>query len=155
MSTVAICRDPDFWQRVASHPAVAQAVGHITPHDIGLLCLRPNILPFAAEHGGFLFARLDVMGFTAEVHTLFTPEGWGREAVKAGIEALGAVFTLGFQTIVTWEVAGNPRSKAPRRMGWVQAGDWRSTPIGEARQWVLTRHAFEASPVWRPPSHLQ
>ena len=144
---IRIERDPAFWTAVASHPALAGVIMGVAPEVIGQLASRETMLPLAARHGGYLFGRADALGFVAELHTLFTPEGWGREAVIAGIEALNAVFLTGYQVVTTFEHRDNPRSRPPVTAGFVQAGDWRETPVGSIRMWVLTRAAWEASPA--------
>ncbi|MDE2357286.1 MAG: hypothetical protein KGL69_11085 [Alphaproteobacteria bacterium] len=137
-------RDPAWWRAIAAHPDL-HATG---PERIGEIVGRPEVLPLAAAHGGYLFVRLDALGLTAELHSLFTPEGWGREAYEAGIAALGAIWLVGFQSVVTLEMADNPRSRPPRSFGFVRCGgDWKASPFGAARQWMLTRAAWEASPA--------
>jgi hypothetical protein len=106
-------------------------------------------MPLASEHGGFMFVRQDAFGFVCELHTLFTPEGWGREVSAAAKQAFNAVFLLNYQAVITLEVRANPRSQPPRSYGFAQAGDWRMSPAGEVRLWVLTRAAWEASPANR------
>lgn len=151
---IRVERDPAFWTAVAAHPAVAPMLRGGSPDLIGALAARAGVLPLAAEHGGFLFVRADALGFTCELHTLFTPEGWGREALTAGIEALGAVWACGFCLITTFEARDNPRSRPPKTFGFARAGDWRETPFGELRPWALTRVAWDASPA-RRLKHLQ
>jgi hypothetical protein len=146
---IRIERDPAFWTSIASHPAVKSGLLGLPPATIGALALKPDMLPLASEHGGFLFARLDALGFVCELHTLFTPEGWGREALVAGLWALGVVWALGYQTIVTFEARANAKSRPPRTFGFRQAGDWRATPVGELRMWTLTQTAWDASPARR------
>ena len=146
---IRVERDPAFWTAIASHPEVAPALLGLPPAKVGALARRPEMLPLASEHGGFLFTRLDAMGFVCELHTLFRPEGWGREALFAGIESLGVVWALGYQTIVTFESRANARSRPPRTFGFRKAGDWRSTPVGELRMWTLTQSAWNASPARR------
>ena len=143
-------RDPAFWATIASHPALAHVLGALTPTVIGQLASRADVLPLAADHGGFFFVRLDSIGLVAELHTLFTPAGWGREALQAGIEAINAVWICGFQLITTMEIAANPRSRPPRSFGFIAAGDdWRPTPIGPAKLWTLSRAGWAASPGMR------
>lgn len=144
---IRIERDPAFWTRVASDPAVAIALGGMAPEAVGEWAQRPEVLPLASAHGGFLLTRLDPLGMVAELHTLFTPEGWGREVVLAGIAAIGAVWTCGFQTIVTLEMRANPRSRPARTFGFERCGEWKSTPWGDARQWLVTRESWDASPA--------
>jgi hypothetical protein len=74
---IRIERDPLFWTTVAAHPSVAPMLQGADPALIGALAARREFLPIAAEHGGFLLQRRDDLGFAWELHTLFTPEGWG------------------------------------------------------------------------------
>jgi len=147
MTHIRVERDPAFWTAVAGHPALAGMIGGVNPAVIGALAVTDRVLPLAATHGGFLFIRQDHLGMVCELHTLFTPEGWGREAWAAGIEALGAVWLLGYQLITTLEMRANDRSQPPRSFGFQRAGDWRVTPHGEARTWILTRDGWNASPA--------
>ena len=144
---IRIERNSDWWTAVGSHPAVRLALMGLEPEVVGATAARPDVLPLAAEHGGFLVCKADVMGFVAELHTLFTPEGWGREVVLAGIEGINLVWLAGYQVLTTFEVQSNPRSRPAKTFGFVQAGPWRDSPIGVIRQWVLTREAWEASPA--------
>jgi hypothetical protein len=144
---IRVERDPAFWTAVAGHPAVIGMMNGADPRIIGTLALSDRVLPLAATHGGFLFIRQDPLGMVCELHTLFTPEGWGREAWAAGIKALGAVWLLNFQLITTLEMRANWRSQPPRSFGFQRAGDWRATPHGEARMWILTKAGWDASPA--------
>ena len=146
---IRIERDPAFWARIASHPEVAPTLMGLSAEKVGALAGRPDMLPLAGDHGGFLFARLDALGFVCELHTLFTPEGWGRGALTAGVQALGVVWALGYQSILTFEVHANARSRPPRTFGFVQAAEWRATPLGDLRLWTLTPSAWETSSARR------
>ena len=146
---IRIERNPAFWIGVASHPAVAGALMGERAEGVGTWAQRDDVLPIASSNGGFLLTRLDPLGMVAELHTLFTPEGWGREVVLAGIEAIGAVWTCGFQTIVTTEIRANPRSRPARTFGFQRCGEWKATPWGDARQWLVTRETWNASPAAR------
>ena len=146
---IRVERDPAFWAAVAGHPALAGAMMGLSPEAVGLIARRPDVLPVASAHGGFFFARADALGFVAELHTLYTPEGWGREVLTAGIAALNLVWLCGYQALTTFEVEANPRSRPPRTFGFIQAGDWRETPFGALRLWTLSRAAWEASPANR------
>ena len=68
----------------------------------------------AAEHGGFFFTRLDALGLVMELHTLFTPEGWGREVLTAAKAACHVVFRGRCQVMTTMEW---PTTRAPSRPG--------------------------------------
>lgn len=142
---IRIERDPAFWRAVAAHPQVAARLAPATPAEVAALAAQAGVLPLAAEHGGFLFVRRDPLGFACELHTLFTPEGRGREAQEAAVAAARAVWACGFQAIVTLEARANPLSRPPRTFGFARCGEWRATPLGELRMWMLTRAAFEAS----------
>ena len=142
-------RNPQFWSAIASHPAVAPTLMGLPPGRLGALAKRDDMLPLASEHGGFLFGRLDTLGFTCELHTLFTPEGWGREALTSGVQALGVVWALGYQMVVTYESEQNPKSRPPRTFRFTQNGEWRSTILGRLRLWSLTRTAWDSSPARR------
>jgi hypothetical protein len=144
---IRVERDPAFWQGVAAHPAVAQALMGCDARRIGEIVGRPNILPLASEHGGFLFESRDGLGFTCELHTLFTPEGWGREVFIAAMEAFNTVFSLGLHSVTTLEVEANPKSRPALTFGFTRCGDWRETAFGPLRQWILTSEAWRASPA--------
>jgi hypothetical protein len=143
---IRVERDVGWWAAVASHPAVRETLGGMDPLKLAKVAAAPDVLPLASEHGGFLFVKLDPLGFVAELHTLFTPEGWGREALTAGIEAINAIWVCGYQAITTFEVRANARSRPPVSFGFAQAGEWKDSPIGEIRLWVLTAAAWAASP---------
>lgn len=145
-------RDPAFWQGVAEH---AQVAPHVFlgkgPVDLAPIVTAPHVLPLASEHGGFLFVQLDQIGRIRELHTLYTPEGWGREVLKASKAAFDLVFQSGCQVVTTYEVEGWWRSRPPKSFGFQRAGDFRAVPsIGAALStWVLTVAAWEASPAHR------
>jgi hypothetical protein len=142
--TLRIERDAGFWSGIAAHPDVAPHLG-ASGAQVAALAAWPGILPLAAEHGGFLFRNLDGLGFVFELHTLFTPEGWGREVVVAAHEAFAMMFNSGVALVVTHERRGWWRSRPPRSHGWALAGDWREAAGMEVRMWTLTRAAWLAS----------
>jgi hypothetical protein len=142
---IRVERDPVFWTAIAAHPAVALQLRGADPAAIGALARRREFLPLAAEHGGFLVQRRDDLGFAWELHTLFTPEGWGREVVVAGIEALNLLFGSNACLISTFEVKDNARSRPWRGFGFAEAGGWARTPFGDLRLWILTRSAWAES----------
>jgi len=146
--SIRVERDPRFWTTIANDPAVRAALGETPPETIGALAALPGVLPLAARRGGFLFVMLSAG--VLEMHSLFAPEGWGREAAGAGAAALGFVFHQGAALVTTYEVEGRPRSKPPHRAGFAPQGDWRAGPTGRLRLWILTKSAWEASPYGRP-----
>lgn len=119
-------------------------------YDIGALVSHPLVTPLRAKHGGFIFVRLDPLGRALELHTLFTPEGWGREVNATAKAAFDFVFAEGAQIVLTNQVEGNARSQPPRSFGFVRCGDFEPTPYGPRfRTWFLTRAAWEGSPARR------
>lgn len=150
-------RDPAFWTWVASHEEVLATIYGQDPSFIGALAENPLVTPLAAQHGGYLLTQLDAFGFTVEAHSLFTRPGWGREAVLAARDTLAFAFGVAplpgtdlmmprpVQVVVTQEVRGNLRSRPWKGIGFARAGDWRATPYGDMRAWVLTREAWIAA----------
>lgn len=148
--SVRVERDPAFWRSIASHPQVAPHVSLGHEIDVGAMALHPLVTPLASEHGGFLFIRLDPLGRAVELHTLFTPEGWGREVHGAAKAAFDHVFEGGAALVLTSEVEGNARSQPPRSFRFAPCGDFEPTPYGKRfRTWFLTRAAWEGSPARR------
>ena len=147
-------RDPAFWFEIASHPDLAGALMGLTPREVQQIATRPDVLPLASQNGGFFFGRMDGLGMVLELHSLFRPAGWGREAAAAGKDALARVFGAA-QVITTYEVRGNDRSRPPRSYGFAPAGDWQATDVGTLRLWVLTRAAWESSAVFRRHTSCQ
>ena len=145
---IRIERDPAWWTAVASN--LADTVRGLSPAFVGAMCALDMVLPLASERGGFIFIRRDECGFVCELHTLYDPTAWGsREIVVAAKQAFNAVFIAGYHVVTTLEVRENAHSQPPRSFGFMQAGDWRDSPLGEVRMWVLTRAAWEASPASR------
>lgn len=140
-----------FWTAVAAHPQVAPHVSLGGELDMGAILANQAVTPLAARNGGFLFLRLDPLGRFQELHTMFTPEGWGREVLLAAKQAFEIMFERGADLIVTHEVEGNWRSQPPR--------SFRFTPCGEfapaqglnvrLRTWAMSRSAWASSPARR------
>ncbi|HEY5107212.1 MAG TPA: hypothetical protein VII73_10650 [Caulobacteraceae bacterium] len=141
-------RDPAFWYEIASHPALEGALMGLSANQVAETAMQASILPLASDNGGFFFGRMDALGLTVELHTVYRPAGWGREVSVAAKQAFTWVFGVA-QVIVTCEVSRNHRSSPPRSFGFAIAGDWQITPIGRLRPWVLTRRAWETSPAHR------
>ena len=137
---IAENRDPTFWTRIASHPACAGALHGFAAEGVGQLAQGESAVPLASENGGFLFLALDALKTTYELHTLFTPEGWGREVNRSAKEALQA---FDWRAILTFETADR-QTQPPRSFGFVSLGP-KSSPIGDLTVWLLTRPAWEAS----------
>lgn len=142
-------RDPAFWAAVLAHPQVAQGATVGRAVDIAAIVCHPQVLPLRAEHGGFLVCALDPAGWLRELHSLFTPEGWGREVNQAAKALLVHCFAEGMQGLVTYEASLNPRSRPPLSFGFQPMGDFTPAPhiAAELRGWILTRRAWEGSPA--------
>lgn len=148
-------RSGAFWNAVASHPEVRDRITLGGPlSDLTAIVEHPSVLPLAAEHGGFIFLSRDVSARVFELHTLFTPEGWGREVTLAAREAFTAVFLRDAALVFTLEVEINRRSRPPLSHGWRPAGPFAFAPdlAANVRTWVLTQDAWNTSPVRRRES---
>jgi len=139
-------RSAGFWQAIVDHPQVAHIKMGL-PLDMADLVAHERVVPLASENGGFLFCQLDGLGRVFELHTMFRPEGWGREVASSAKEAFAAMFVRGAQVITTFEVDG--WAAPPLSFGWRPAGEFAETDIGSVRTWVLTRVDWETSPARR------
>ena len=140
-------RNPAFWYEIASHPACAGFMLGLPIENVVQASLQAHVLPLASDNGGYFFVPMDHLGVTAELHALYRPAGWGREADQAGKEALEWVFRT-FQVVIAYEMESNDRSHPPASFGFIRADDWKETKAGSLRAWVLTRAAWEASPAY-------
>lgn len=145
-----INRDVEFWDSVARHPEVAPNIFC----GMDILSLSPLIddernKPFASEHGGVIFVSVDHLGMVWEMHTLYTPEGWGREiATNARIFA-SEIFKAA-SMLITHEQEENWRTSPPKSHGWRPAGEYKDVGLPKRlKLWTLTREAWVASPVGR------
>jgi len=140
----AVREDLAFWVDVASHPDVRHVLDGIDPEHIEKALQPPNIA-LRFEHGGFIFAKSDSFGRVYELHTLFKPEGWGREVFFAARQAFDRMFEV-CDLIITHETR-HPQSRPPKTFRFIPLGDFEMTEHGEARLWMLTRDAWIASPA--------
>lgn len=145
---IRIEREPEFWENIARHPACRFAIKGMTPEQVGLTVQHPAVTPFATDHGGWVFSGFGGVGLVVELHALYEPAGWGKEAAQALKEALCIVFRTA-HVVVAYQVAANPHSRAPLSFGFVDAGEWQATRLGVMRAMVLTRTAWESSPAHR------
>lgn len=143
----------EFWFDVLSDPVVTQMMGYsVTLDGLCATLAKGNVLPLAAQHGGFWFIHLDPFQRVCELHTMFTPAGWGREVHGAAKEAFTKVFTeTPCVMVITHEMRANPKSQPPRSFGFEPVGDFAPTfdGFGEARTWVLTYEHWFGSPAGR------
>lgn len=139
-------RDPAFWVGVVSHPAVSHTLSGLAPESIAGLLAEPNI-PLRSDHGGFIFVKADSFGRAFELHTLFTPEGWGREVYHAAREAFDLMFSR-CDLIITHETE-HRQSRPPLTFRFARLGEFSETFLGPVRLWALTRDAWMSSPARR------
>ena len=146
---IRIENDPEFWIKIASHPEVKSALFGFSLEEFREFLLTSRVTPLADEHGGFLFMDIGGTGLIYEFHTMFTPEGWGREVALAAHEAVNWVFNKGIKLLITYEQVENSRSKPPKSFGFTPHGDFIDSPIGQIRLWSLGIDAWFSSPVYR------
>lgn len=139
----------EWWDAVATHPEVAPHIFMgLEPFSLAPLLTPPNVA-LRSENGGCIFVIRDPLGLTAEMHTMFRPEGWGREVATAGRRFMAEMFGR-VSLILTHEQEGNWRSRPPRSHGWVAAGEFMEVGLPRRlRLWVLTRDAWMKSSVGR------
>jgi hypothetical protein len=146
---IRVERDPAFWRWVTDHPAVREGALLDPDAVLDTLIVNPTVIPLASEHGGFLFIQRDGIGRVFELHSLFRPEGWGRNVIRAGRAAMIEMFSRGMDTVFTYSVEGSPRSRPPASAGFIEAGPFQYAALVDRRlkTWVLTRQAWENSPA--------
>lgn len=84
--------NPAFLNEVANHPSVRPFVAAgDTPLDLTPLVTNPNNICLVMEHGGWVIQRLDAGLY--EVHSLFLPEGRGRDFQHGAKEGVRWMFT--------------------------------------------------------------
>jgi hypothetical protein len=110
---------------------------------------NPQVMPLASASGGYLFGMRDPVGCVWDLHAMYRPEGWGREANRALKDSLRLVFGGRGQVVTAYEVEGWWRSRPPKSFGFKRSADFTVIPeIGLALStWVLTKAAWQASPA--------
>jgi len=138
-----------FWDEIAAHPEVKPHVG--LGYDVSMadVVRHPRTVPLRSANGGFIFVQLDGLGRVYELHTLYRPEGWGREVLAAAKEAFATMFGRDAQLVTTFEVEGWWRSRPPKSFGFQPAGEFAPTLLGSLKTWILTAEAWERSPARR------
>jgi|SRR3972149_236101 len=91
MGQLHLQTDAAFLNEIANHPEVRPWLGGEGPVDYGPIMAVPSTVAVANEHGGFLFHEHGPGRF--EVHSQFLPEGRGRCALAAMVEARRFMFT--------------------------------------------------------------
>ena len=142
-------RDPAFWDRITAHPEVMDGALMGVPLSLSEVVTHPSVTPLASENGGYLFCQLDGAGRVFELHSIFAPDGWGREALTTGKAALVEMFSRGMQVLTTYQVEGKWRTQPPKSFGFAPQGDFAPALGVSVKTWLLTRTAWEASPAFR------
>jgi len=142
---IRLDRDPAFWRWVLADPEVSKGLLGADPEQVIQLLAQPHVKPLASENGGYVFIQMDQRGRAFELHSLFRPEGWGRETLLSGKQAARQMFSSGAKLLMTHEVEGQWRTRPPRSFGFAPAGE----PEDGRRTWVLTQLAWNASPAGR------
>lgn len=143
-----INRSAEFWDGVASSPEVAPFVFMDLPvQSLGGLVENENNEPFASDNGGVLFVKTDHLGSIYEMHTMFRPEGWGREVAITGAKALHYIFSKAL-IVFTYEQEGHWQSRPPKSHRWKSSGEFVDQGLSKRlKLWYLTRDDFLSSPV--------
>lgn len=143
-----INRSPEFWDGVAFHEEVAPFV-FMGGEKQSLYSLVDDVrnVPFASENGGVLFVKTDHLGSIYEMHTMFTPAGWGREVAVTGAQALHNIFETAVM-VFTYEQEGHWRSRPPKAHRWKSSGEFVDHGFSKRlKMWYLTRDDWLSSPV--------
>lgn len=138
-------RDPAFWRAVVSHPAVEGALLGHNPDFLDGLIANPAVLPLASKHGGLVFVGRDAFGKVYELHSMFTPEGWGREVSACAKQAFERIFDAGADLVFTHEQVGQWRTRPPKSFGFVTMGEPFEHELGCFRLWGLSALNWQKS----------
>lgn len=142
--------DAEWWDEIAAHPEVAPHIflGH-PPFSLSLLLDQPGAFGLKSENGGCIFIPRDPLGMVLEMHTLFRPEGWGREVAKVVRSFMQTAFESA-SVILTHEQEGHWRSRPPKSHGWVPCADYQDVGLPRRlRLWALTREGWMNSVIGR------
>ena len=110
--TLARTTDATFLNQVANHPDVRPWLGTDGESfvDVGVLLNLPGAFALTNEWGGFVFMLTGDGAY--EFHTMFLPEGRGRRALRASLEACDLMFgAYGAPTLQTYVPHGNIAAK--------------------------------------------
>lgn len=143
---IRVERDPAWWRALAE--AVKPDFPDLDPAFVASKVTDADVIPMAAEHGGFLFVQRDPLGLIFDLHALFTREGKGREVHGALPVALRHIFSRGCQLILVTETTRR-QSRPPITFGFRPSGSVTETDAGEVTLWMLTHPAWLASRAHR------
>lgn len=141
--------DREFWTPILQDADVSRFClrNMATVDDFLEWITLDNVHPLRKTNGGFVF--VDIAPNAQEVHVSFLPEERGKPIAAAFRET----FLQKMQEkelIVAHEWEDNWRSKPPRSYGFVPDGVFNKSIVGvRCKRWVLTRDAWERSPVFR------
>jgi len=134
--------DATFLNGVANHPEVRPWLGTDGESfaDLGVLLALPGAFALQNEHGGFVFTPTNEEG-GYEFHTQFLPEGRGRKALAASLEAERMMFeNFGARVLHTYVPHDNAAA-----FGLVRIAGFTRTHEDEANSyWALTRADWQA-----------
>lgn len=133
--------DLAFWVDVLSHPQVSHVLDGHDPESISVILDRPGVITHASKNGGLIFVPSDSLKLAYEMHTMFKPEGWGKEVFHTARKAFDSMFEY-CDLIFTYET-DHPQSRPPRTFRFAPASEFRNG----RRIWTLTRNAWLASPA--------
>jgi hypothetical protein len=121
-------RDPGYWARIANDGAVRPTLGGEGPLDFTEIIQRPDVVALAAPHGGFVF--LNIWPTRWELHTMFLPEGRGRNVLRSFGAAAQHMFTATDCAEIVTKAADSNRAaqfmalKAGFRVVFRREGAW-------------------------------
>lgn len=141
-------RDPAFWRAVAAHPEVGPMIlmGH-SLDTLDAIVSHPDVTPLASKNGGLIFTARDQFGKVLELHTLYRPEGWGKEVAAAAKHAFERVFSGGADLVFTQENLAHWRSRPPKSFGFKPMGEAFESVLGKFRSWALSASDWKSSPA--------
>lgn len=138
----------EFWTPILSRQEVERLslCGMGTIDDFLWWLDQPGVSEERYEGGGLVFVD---KGEYDEVHVAFEPEQWGRPVALAFRDCFARRMKQG-KPIVAGEQEGEWRTKPPISHGWKVLSDFEGSVLPRrVRRWILTRDAWNNSPVGR------
>lgn len=138
-------RNPQFWVKIASHAGVAHVLDGMEAATIADIALQDDVIPYRGINGGYFLKKSDSFGRVYELHTIFTPEGWGKEAFYVARSMFDQAFA--FCDLILTHETEHHQSRPPKTFRFKQMGDFNYTPHGRVRLWSLSKADWESSPA--------
>lgn len=138
----------EFWGPVLSHPDVEPMVlaGLASAEDVTDWIGAGGAHEERYEGGGLLFVDKPE---GQEVHVAFRPEYWGRPVALAFRDCFARKMRE-VEVVYANEQEGHWRTRPPISHGWQVLEDYKpSVLLVRTRRWMLTRDAWNNSPVGR------